>query len=140
MDETNSMMELNRSATMVMPTGASQPPICTVWMPWVSATMISTAAITVSAARVPKAMKRCRFTPRNSMISPAANAGRMIGMTVRYGMAGSTQSAKAMKLFRIVASLDFLHRVLERLGAERVAGRAGFTGLRVVGFVAVRGG
>ena len=77
------MMEDNRSATIVMPTGASQPPICTVWMPWVSATMIITAAMTVRAARVASAIVRCRFTPRNSAISPAARAGRTIGMTVR---------------------------------------------------------
>ena len=76
MAETNSMMPDNRSATNVMPMGASQPPIWSVWMPEMSATKIIDAATTARTKKVIEAMLRCspRRPPANK-ISPAASAG-----------------------------------------------------------------
>ena len=83
MEETNSITVLKRSATSVMPIGASQPPICTVWRPWTSTVMIMVAAIAASANRVPRAMVRCSCSGRTTKISAAATAGSRIGMAVR---------------------------------------------------------
>ena len=76
-----------------MPIGASQPPICSVWMPAISATRIIDAAITASTRKVKNAILRCsvRLLPA-SRISAAASAGNSTGSGMRYGITGSRKS------------------------------------------------
>ena len=91
--ETNSMMPERRSATNVIPIGASHPASCTVWMPSMSATRIIDAAMTASTRNVKNAMLRCstRCFPAKR-ISAAASAGMSTGSGMMYGMYGISQS------------------------------------------------
>ena len=58
-EEVKSMTVDKRSATSVIPTGASQPPTWRVWMPVVSAMKISAALTAASVRREKKAIRRC---------------------------------------------------------------------------------
>ena len=80
MDEVVSISAARRSDTRVMPTGASQPPICSVWMPSTSAMMSNRPLTTMVTSRVKNATWRWVVVrlPKTKQMA-AASIGRMTG-------------------------------------------------------------
>ena len=81
MEDTVSMDTDRRSATRVMPTGASQPPIWRVWMPSLSTRYNMVALRAMRKVNTVRVTARWAWTYLDRIsVSAAATAGRMTGM------------------------------------------------------------
>src|SRR5699024_12595218 len=123
MDEVKSMTVDKRSATKVMPTGASQPPTCKVWMPSKSATANSVRLTKAENDSMKNATWDCTWRKRaNSSVNAAPATGFKSGSGMRQLIYGITSCPYEAMRSLILDSLDCLFEVSWTRGIASLGG------------------